>query len=341
MLRYQLLATIGLILLYLAGAGVAAWLLSRLVRVFLLRLTRALRSEVGERLAVISTRPLGLIGFVLFLYVGRAYLAVRPEYRTASFLPYLDRVNFLLIVFFLTLWVDRIFGVLFDWYLRNLAKHPSFDPQFLSLFRYAGRITIYFVAVTVALGHFGVNLTGFLATAGVASLAIAFATQETLSNMVAGVILMLDRPFQVGDRIEVLGTPLIGDVIEIGTRSTKLLTLDNTVAVLANKDLVASRIINHARPDPGVRVRVTLGVPYAADIGRVKEAVRAVIAEHPAVLPAPPPAVYLTEFTETQVRITGVFTIADLREAVKVKDEINTTIIERLQAAGVFPRQPS
>lgn len=338
MLRPQLFVTVGFILLYLAAAGVAAWLLSVLARVLLLRFTRALRSEVGERLALISARPLGLIGFVLFLYAGRAYLAARPEYHGAPFLAYLDRVNFLLIVFFLTLWVDRIFGVLFEWYLRSLTKRPSFDPQFLSLFRYAGRIAIYFVAVTVVLGHFGVNLAGFLATAGVASLAIAFATQETLSNMVAGVILMLDRPFQVGDRIEILGTPLIGDVLEIGTRSTKLLTLDNTVAVLANKDLVASRIINHSRPDGKARLRLTIGIPYTADVEAAKEVLLAVMRGHPRVLAAPPPAVYLQEFTDTQVRLLGVCGIEDLREAQRVRDELNTAVLKALQEKGIYPR---
>jgi len=307
-----------------------------LARVLLLRFARVLGSEVGERLASISARPLGLVAFVLFLYVGRAHLAARPEYHGAPFLAYLDRVNFLLIVFFLALWADRILVALFEWYLQSLAKRPSFDPQFLSLLRYAGRIAVYFVAVTVVLGHFGVNLGGFLATAGVVSLAIAFATQETLSNMVAGFILMLDRPFQIGDRIEILGTSLVGDVLEIGTRSTKLLTLDNTVAVLANKDLVASRIINHSRPDGTARLRLTIGIPYTANAEVAKDVFLAAMREHPRVLAVPPPAVYLEELAESQMRLLGVCAIPDLREAQRVRDELNTAVLKALQEKGIY-----
>ncbi|MEW6192610.1 MAG: mechanosensitive ion channel family protein [Bacillota bacterium] len=247
---------------------------------------------------------------------------------------------FLLAVFFFTVWADRVFQVLLDRYLRGVASRTQthIDTRFLPVIRYAGRIAFCFVALTIALGHFRVNLTGFLAMAGIASLAIAFATQETLSNMVAGFILMLDRPFGVGDRIEVLGTTLVGEVLEIGTRSTKLLTLDNTLAVLANKDLVAGRIINHSRPDAAARLRVAVGVPYTLEIETVKELVLVTLKEHPAVLPTPP-AVYLTEFTETQVRVTGVCSIADFRDALKVRDELNTAIMKKLQAAGIFPRQ--
>jgi small-conductance mechanosensitive channel len=105
---------------------------------------------------------------------------------------------------------------------------------------------------------------------GVGSLAIALAAQETISIMISGFIIMIDRPFRIGDRIRI-GTDILGDVVAIGIRSTKIMDFDRNITIVPNNDIVKSRIINLTYPNILTRVLVEVGVAYGSDIDKVKE----------------------------------------------------------------------
>ena len=98
------------------------------------------------------------------------------------------------------------------------------------------------------------------------SLAIGLAAQDTLANMFAGFTLMLDRPFRVGDRIQ-LSTGEVGDVEEIGMRATRIRTLDETILVVPNSLLVKERVVNLSRPTAPSSPEVEVGVAYGSDRG--------------------------------------------------------------------------
>ncbi|WP_169302559.1 mechanosensitive ion channel family protein [Ammonifex degensii] len=324
-----------LVLGYLLLAALVSWLLGRGISYLIERLARHARWSAAQDVARVSTYPLILLLFLLFAHIGQKLLAQSPGYQDLKVFTYIDGINFVLMVCFFTWWADRLWRTFVNWHFRRLGG--PYEEHLLPIFLYSGRILLYFVATVIVLGYFHLNLSGLLATAGIASLAVAFATQETLSNMVAGFILLLDRPFTVGDRIEIVGTGLIGDVLEIGARSTKILTLNQTVAILSNRDLVSSRIINHSRPNVVARLEIPLVLPYQVKVEEVKAALLEELHKHPKVLSSPPPAVYLTDLAENQLRFLVVCHVANLRELLKVKDELNVAFKERLESLGALP----
>jgi MscS family membrane protein len=166
-------------------------------------------------------------------------------------------------------------------------------------------ILIGLVAVIVVLDHFGINIGSLLVSLGVGSLAVALAAQDTLANMIAGFVILVDRPFRVGDRVEVV-PGITGDVQEIGLRSTRVLNFDNNVVIIPNSDLVKGKIVNHSHPQIASRVLLKFTVAYGTEPGRVRDILLKLAANHPDVLRKPEPQVFVTSLSENAMEVTLV-----------------------------------
>lgn len=146
----------------------------------------------------------------------------------------------------------------------RLNRAQTIAPLLSQVVRYG----IILVTVVVVLGQFGVQTASILAVLGAAGLAIALALQGTLSNIAAGILLVLLRPFNVGDRIDAEGT-IAGTVVEIGLFGTQLRTEDNVYMFVPNSRLSNARIINWSR-EPSRIISMSFSVPRQADLGRVR-----------------------------------------------------------------------
>lgn len=205
--------------------------------------------------------------FYLIL-VGGFYLVIRrfEEYvqigKTIG-AKIIDGVFFTSAVIVVIYFIYAVIKSIIDWYLTEIATKTKtdLDDEFLPLFRRISKIILLFLGALVILSHFNVNITGLLATAGVASLAIALAAQETIANMISGFIIMVDRPFRVEDRVE-LADGIMGDVQEIGLRSTKILSFDHTLIVVPNSEIAKARVINYSYPNPKIKIRQVISVAY-------------------------------------------------------------------------------
>lgn len=230
-----------------------------------------------------------------------------------------------------------------DWYLKEIAHktETNFDEQFIPLFSKIIKIVIFFIATTIVLSQMKVNISAFIATAGVSSLAIAFAAQETMANFISGFMIMVDKPFRIGDRIQ-LDSGDIGDVYEIGLRTTKILSFDNTLLIIPNNEIAKSKIINHSYPDQKVKIRETVGVAYGTDLNKVKQILLDICASHPEVLKEPPPAVYFSNFEESSLDLLIICWVHDYKEKFRINDEINMEIKKRFEQEGIeipFPQR--
>jgi small-conductance mechanosensitive channel len=212
------------------------------------------------------------------------------------------------------------------------------DIIFDLLNRFSGAV-IYAVAAVAALDIMGINVMPFIAGAGVLGIAIGFAAKDTLSNLIAGVLLIIDRPFEIGDRIEVWSAPAgsssWGDVIDIGLRATKIKTTDNIIIVIPNNEIMKRDIVNYTLISSDIRVRINIGVSYDTDIKQAKEVILQVADQVQWVLKNPPPRVVVRSFGESAVDLQLRVWITDARRRMDTISEITDRVKNAFDSAGI------
>lgn len=146
-----------------------------------------------------------------------------------------------------------------------------------------------------------VNVTGLVASAGILGLALSFAAQDTLGNLFAGVAILTDQPYRIGDYI-VLDSGERGRVVGIGLRSTRLLTRDDEEVSIPNGIMAKAKIVNESGgPHARFRLRVPIGVAYGSDIDHVMRVLLEVAVAHPQVCREPEPRIRLRAFGESSL----------------------------------------
>jgi small-conductance mechanosensitive channel len=227
-------------------------------------------------------------------------------------------------------------------YLQTRVAHKTdskIDDIIFDLFIRFSNFIIYTVAIIIALDLLGINVVPFIAGAGVAGIAIGFAAKDTLSNLIAGILLIIDRPFEVGDRIEVWSAPAgsatWGDVIDIGIRATKIKTTDNIVIIIPNNEIMLRDIINYTIISDDIRLRINIGIAYDADLKKAKRAILRVAQATEGVAEDPPPKVVVRNFGESSVDLQLRVWIHDARRRMDTISDITDKIKEAFDAQGI------
>ena len=142
-------------------------------------------------------------------------------------------------------WVQQMLSAALNWYRENIAikTRTSLDDEFIPLFNKVGVILLWVIGFIIILSHFGVNINALIATLGVSSLAIALAAQDTIANIISGFLIMVDRPFRVGDEIKLPSGEKV-KVLVIGVRRSRFLSEDNAIIIVPNLELSKSKIVN-------------------------------------------------------------------------------------------------
>jgi small-conductance mechanosensitive channel len=227
-------------------------------------------------------------------------------------------------------------------YLQSRVAHKTEnkidDIIFELLARFAGFI-IFATAIVIALDLLGVNVMPFIAGAGVAGVAIGFAAKDTLSNLIAGVLLIIDRPFEVGDRIEIWRAPTKsatwGDVIDVGLRATKIKTTDNIVIIIPNNEIMLRDIINYTTITEKIRVRIDIGIAYDANMQKAKNIMLQAADSAGWVAKEPPPKVVVRNLGESSVDLQLRVWIANPRKRMDTISFITDKVKELFDEQGV------
>ncbi len=197
------------------------------------------------------------------------------------------------------------------------------------------------VGLYLVFQQFGINLLPILGGLGIAGVAVGFAAQDLLSNLLAGVTLLLDRPFTLGDWIRV--NDWEGQVQRLTLRTTRLRTRDNELISIPNNKVAGNDVVN-LTAGGALRVRSSLGVSYKADLDTAREALARVLNEEPKVLGDPPPRVAVMELGDSSVSLDLIYWIAP--ESIARRPAIQQRVMEAskraLDAAGVeipFPQR--
>ena len=256
-------------------------------------------------------------------------------------LPYLEKIFQAILILLLASPLVGLATVALSYLERRLADRTDtkVDDIIIDLLNKFAGVILYAVAVVVALDMLGLNVMPFIAGAGVAGIAIGFAAKDTLSNLIAGVLLIIDRPFEIGDRIEVWSAPkgsaTWGDVIDIGLRATKIRTTDNIIIIIPNNEVMKRDIVNYTLTDNAIRVRINIGVAYEADIEKAKSIILEVAQATSWISTSPAPKVVVRNFGESSVDLQLRVWIENARKRMDTISHVTDSIKEAFDRAGV------
>jgi MscS family membrane protein len=265
-----------------------------------------------------------------------AYAAVHRLPVQDGWTAGLDDAIFTIAVALLGLAAIRAYGVLLAWYSTEspVPAETGVAREFGPLLNKLGTIFVVVAATIAVLQHFNVNVQSLVVSLGVGSLAVGLAAQDTLANMFAGFTLMVDRPFRIGERIQ-LSTGEVGDVEAIGMRATRLKTTDDTMLIIPNSVLVKDRVVNHSRPSRHLTTRLDVGVAYGTDLALVKRVlVEAALASERVDRDRPPVAV-VTRFGDLVIQCRVVFWARDYTEQGLALSDVHEEVYRRFREAGI------
>jgi small-conductance mechanosensitive channel len=224
---------------------------------------------------------------------------------------------------------------------KEILVHTSMDlGQQFAVARITGYV-IFVVGMMVGLESIGVDLSSLVVLGGALGVGVGFGLQNIVSNFVAGLILLVERPIKLGDRVEVGGTN--GDIVRIAGRSTWVRTNDNVVIIIPNSEFIANRVTNWTANDRQVRFAVPLGVSYGANPEEVREVLMKVALAHPDVLQNPPPEIRFVEFGDSSLNFElRVWTIRQVQSPQKLVSDLYFMVFKAFGERGIeipFPQR--
>lgn len=191
--------------------------------------------------------------------------------------------------------------------------------------------TVLAIFVMAAMREAGFSLDVLLGAAGILTVAIGFASQTSASNMISGLFLLVERPFELGDYIEVEGT--IGEVVTIDLLSVKLRTPDNLYVRIPNETLIKTRVVNRSR-FPIRRIDLTVGIAYAEDVERVEALLLDLARREICCLEEPKPFVLVTAFAASSVDLQYSFWVPK-DQVLEGRSRMMVAIKRELDRAGI------
>ena len=329
----DLVAELGMLVLWTLGILLLAWLALKVAKSFAYwlqkKFVKRTSNELDDHIFVFLLRAVRMtIVVAALLEICRIWSVEEPEKWIEA--------SWMLLLFLLG---SRLVGAL----LRLteaplLARNPNLVTA-MPLINRGARIGVVVLGALFALAHAGLNIAPLLGGAGVMGLALSLAAKDTLSNLIAGVLLTIDRPFQVGDRIELWNAPretgTWGDVVDIGLRATKIRNPDNLVVVVPNNEIMQRDIINYTMSGDDIRLRLPFSVAYESDVHRAKDVLVRVALKVKNVRAEPAPFVIVRGFGPSEVNLQLRVWISDARARRRVGDEITERALEAFEAEGL------
>lgn len=294
------------------------------------------KTEFDDDLVLLLDRPI----FVTFVLVGLAMatrhmeMSASPQFAT---LGILRTIAIVVWYRFLSGGAELVFAV-----IRRRKMAGMLQANMLPLVSTILRVLLMVLAVYFVFLAWGINVTAWVASAGIVGLALSFAAKDTLSNLFAGVSIAADSPYKTGDFI-ILDSGERGMVTNIGLRSTRILTRDDVEVTIPNGVIGNAKIINEAGgPSAKHRIRTTVGVAYGSDIDEVIETLAGIAGDHNEVCETPEPRVRFRKFGESSLEFELLCWIDRPVDRGRISHELNCNVYKGFQAAAIsipFPQR--
>ena len=232
-----------------------------------------------------------------------------------------------------------IYRVLYLPLERALDRSDSIGLGLQSLLLKTFRVVTFFFIGTVVLDQLGVNIAVLIGGIGIAGIVAGFAARDSLENFIAGVTVLVDKPFGVGDYIKV--DDQYGQVDEITLRSTRLRTVRNRIMVLPNTEMIKEKVMNHTKQNV-LRLDIPFGIAYKERPDEAREALLPIVEDDDRILSDPSPTAVVTEMDDSSVNMLLRFYLRDPSQEVPMRWEYTEKVRETLRDADIeipFPHR--
>jgi small-conductance mechanosensitive channel len=319
-------------------AFVIGFLLSNLVYFVLTKIIARTETKYDDLLVERIRSQIFTILIVLGFQVG----TVRLPFIDVLVKQWLNRIYTVIYVFAITVILWRLVDMLVEWY-KNEVEPKRADPHqadtvLLLLHRFARVLLITIAAITL-LSIYNINVNALIAALGIGGLAVSLAAQDTLSNVISGIMIMMDQPFRVGDRIEIPKLNTWGDVVDIGLRSTRIRTSDNRLVIMPNNVISTDQVVNYTYPDPRYRIQIEITIGYDQDIEKVRQILIGAVSQVPGVLSGKPVDALIVNMGEYAMTFRVRWWIQSYVDTRRMFDRVYTNLRAALDEAGI--KRPS
>jgi len=317
---------------FILAGKVADWIISGVIG----RVARRSSNDFDNSLVELVHRPV----FVSFVLLGLGLATFRvgmpdaPEFLTIGLLKTIA----------IFVWLGTL-GGLNNLVVKTFRKSPKsklVQSGMLPLLHNVAKVMLVAMAVYFVFLAWNIDVTAWLATAGIVGLAVGFAAKDTLSNLFAGVSIVMDAPYKTGDYI-IIDSGERGIVTDIGLRSTRILTRDDVEITVPNGVIGNSTIINEAGGPPSQhRIRIAVGVAYGSDLDHVINTLQKVAEDNEDILVNPAPRVRFRLFGDSSLNFELLGWIADPGNRGRVKHELNCSVYKAFNERGIeipFPQR--
>ena len=300
------------------------------------RIAHRSTNDFDDNLVDLVHRPV----FLSFVLLGLGLATLRVAMPAAPEFLTLGLLKTIAIVVWLTTLAN--FNNLIVRSLRKSSQSKLVQSGMLSLLHNVAKVVLAAMAIYFVFLAWNIDVTAWLASAGIVGLALSFAAKDTLSNLFAGVSIVVDAPYKTGDYI-ILDSGERGIVTDIGLRSTRILTRDDVEITVPNGIIGNSTIINEAGGPPAQhRIRIGVGVAYGSDLDHVIDTLQKVAEENVNILSNPEPRVRFRLFGDSSLNFELLGWIADPANGGRVRHELNCAVYRAFNEQGIqipFPQR--
>ena len=260
---YNWLISLGILIGSFILVKILYWIFSNVFK----RITSKTKTNIDDLLLDKLEKPLTYL-----VLIGGYWIAIHFLKFNDTISSVLENVAYLALVLDLTTIFSRIFDALVSEVIMPLSEksESSFDNQLIPVIQKGVRSIIWVLGIIIGLDNIGFDITAMIAGLGIGGLALALAAQDSVKNIFAGIMIFLDKPFRLNDRIQINGHD--GSVEEVGLRSTRIRTLEGRIVTIPNCTFTDNSVIN-VTSQPALKVKLNLGLTYDTNEEQMQNAI--------------------------------------------------------------------
>jgi small-conductance mechanosensitive channel len=311
----------------------------------MIRLARKHREGLRRRIF----RALTVAGFIIWVVVTLdgfkilepAYSGIRAALASTLRLGSFEIATGGIVLFLFTIWlsflISRIVGAVLKESVYPRVRLPRGAPMAISKLTHFAILVIGF---SVALAAAGLDLNRFTLLAGALGVGLGFGLQNIVSNLVSGIMVLLERPVQIGDMVRI-GTNE-GEIRNIGLRASVIRTWEGAEVIIPNSRLVLDEVTNWTMSDQQRRIEIQVGIAYGSDTDKASDLLLALARDHEDVLEQPEPYVIFSSFEDSSLKFSLRAWIGRFGDYLRVRSELTAAVNKALAEAGItipFPQQ--